>query len=49
MGADGYGKDALVCVSLAKSLLEEHGALSASGCATCPIRVNRSFRSGYTG
>ena len=29
MGADGYGKDALACVSLAKSLLEERGALSA--------------------
>jgi len=29
MGADGYGKDALACVSLAKSLLEEPSALSA--------------------
>ena len=29
MGADGYGKDALACVSLAKSLLQEHAALSA--------------------
>ncbi len=26
MGADGYGKDALACVSLAKSLLEERAA-----------------------
>jgi len=29
MGADGYGKDALSCVSLAKSLMEEHKAQSA--------------------
>merc|ERR1711964_521263 len=26
MGADGYGKDALACVALAKRLLEEHKA-----------------------
>lgn len=25
MGADGYGKDALSCVALAKKLMEEHG------------------------
>ncbi len=29
MGADGYGKDALACVSLAKSLLQEHSAPGA--------------------
>jgi hypothetical protein len=26
MGADGYGKDAMACVELAKRLVEEHKA-----------------------
>ena len=28
MGADGYGKDAMECVSLAKKLIAEHEAAS---------------------
>jgi 5-methyltetrahydrofolate--homocysteine methyltransferase len=29
MGADGYGKDALACVELAKTLMQEYRAQSA--------------------
>ena len=30
MGADGYGKDAVACVELAKRLIEEHKSEHAS-------------------
>ena len=30
MGADGYGKDAVACVELAKRLIDEHKAEHAS-------------------
>ena len=45
MGADGYGKDALECVALAKKFLDEEGRGLGRGVGTIPIRLGFYLRS----